>query len=356
MNSWVLRRVQFIGSITAPGSGHGGETIKNRLLLEYIDGRFREVVQIDTVAAMRNPLRFGLGLLRAFLGRNDDLVVLSAATRSACRLIRILGLLDVHGKQVLYLVIGGTLVERVRDRFISLDALRRVDAIYIESKVLCDALTGMGLGHVRHLTNFKRTRGFDPMWGAHSATLRLVFVSRVIPEKGIEILAGVVARMVREGMAVTLDIFGPAEPVCLESVIRLAGETERIYYGGILDLVGDGRADAYQMLAGYDYMVLPTFHYGEGFPAALIDAFIAGLPVITTRWNSNAECVQHGVNGFLVEPKSADDLYRCLTGEARDNPRHAEMRCRAREAAALYDIDYVLGPVFYGLDAAEVGA
>ena len=356
MNYRINRRVQFIGGISVPCSGDGGETIKNRLLLEYLNNQFREVVPLDTVIAKRNPLHFFLGLLRAFLSRKDDLVVISAATRSACRLIRILGLLNVHNKRVLYFVIGGTLAERVRDRFITIDALHRMDAIFIESKALRDILVGMGLDKVKYLPNFKHTKGFASAWPLKSSTLRLVFVSRVIPEKGIEILIKVVNRLAGDGIPVSLDIFGPCAPDYLESIQQLVFDTDLIKYQGVLDLVGNGRAAAYQLLAKFDYMVLPTFHYGEGFPAAIIDAFVAGLPTITTRWKSNSEIVKHGVNGFLIEPRSADDLYRCLTGEARDNPRHAEMRCRARESAALYDIDLVLGQVFCGPETAEAGA
>ncbi len=55
-------------------------------------------------------------------------------------------------------------------------------------------------------------------------------------------------------------------------------------------------------------MLFPTYWKGEGFPGVIIDAFVAGLPVIATDWNMNTEIIEDGVNGFIIEPKSSAAL------------------------------------------------
>ena len=55
-------------------------------------------------------------------------------------------------------------------------------------------------------------------------------------------------------------------------------------------------------------MLFPTYWKGEGFPGVIIDAFVAGLPVIATDWNMNTEIIEEGVNGFIIEPNSSNAL------------------------------------------------
>jgi len=51
----------------------------------------------------------------------------------------------------------------------------------------------------------------------------------------------------------------------------------------------------------------------EGLPIVLIEAMAASLPIVATRVSGVPEAVNHGVSGFLVKPKSPDEIANNLT-------------------------------------------
>lgn len=53
--------------------------------------------------------------------------------------------------------------------------------------------------------------------------------------------------------------------------------------------------------------VLPSY-YREGLPRTILEAMSCGRAIITTDWPGCREAVQNGENGFLVQPKDAEEL------------------------------------------------
>jgi len=72
-----------------------------------------------------------------------------------------------------------------------------------------------------------------------------------------------------------------------------------VKYLGVSDSVID-------FLHQADCVVLPS--YREGTPRSLLEAASVGKPIITTDAVGCREVVDDGVNGFLCEPRNADDL------------------------------------------------
>lgn len=64
------------------------------------------------------------------------------------------------------------------------------------------------------------------------------------------------------------------------------------------------RSDLERILAASDAVMLTSDN--EGAPLSLIQAGLAGLPVIATRVGSVAEVVEHGVTGLLCEPEAGE--------------------------------------------------
>lgn len=56
-----------------------------------------------------------------------------------------------------------------------------------------------------------------------------------------------------------------------------------------------------------DCVVAPTF-YGEGTPRTILEAASMGKPVIATDLAGCRDAVEHGVTGFLVQPRNSADL------------------------------------------------
>ncbi len=143
----------------------------------------------------------------------------------------------------------------------------------------------------------------------------LLFVGRLSPEKGVDVLAA--AWPLCEGGSLRVAGVGPAAA----TLAATDGVT-------LLGALSPQQVQAWMRAALA--LVLPSICY-ENFPRTLAEAFGAGLPVIASRIGALAELVEDGVTGLLFEPGDARDLARVMRW-ARDNPRRmAEMGANARD-------------------------
>ena len=143
----------------------------------------------------------------------------------------------------------------------------------------------------------------------------LLFVGRLSPEKGVDVLAA-------------------AWSQCKGGTLRVAGVGPAgaafAAVGGVSMLGALSPPQVQAEMRDALALVLPSIWY-ENFPRTLVEAFGAGLPVIASRIGALAELVEDGVTGLLFEPGDAADLARVLRW-ARDNPaRMAWMGANARD-------------------------
>ena len=133
-------------------------------------------------------------------------------------------------------------------------------------------------------------------------TLRVLCVSRIDPRKGLRLLPDVVRLLGDQGIAVSLDIVGPAvgRPGADEQA-AIAADAERLGVGNRVRCLGPVPLEQLLPLyRGYDVFVLPTLP-GEGIPRVLLEAMTAGVPVVTTRVAGIPSLITHEVNGLLVD-------------------------------------------------------
>lgn len=101
------------------------------------------------------------------------------------------------------------------------------------------------------------------------------------------------------------------------------------------------RGDVARLLAAADVFCLPS-HF-EGLPMSVIEAMLAGLPVVATDIRGPREQVVDGATGLLVPPASAAPLAAALTRLAADAPLRAAMGAAGRARALdLFDEAKVL--------------
>jgi glycosyltransferase involved in cell wall biosynthesis len=124
-----------------------------------------------------------------------------------------------------------------------------------------------------------------------------VFVGRISEGKGIREILEAREILKNRGFRFQIDFFGPFEEDFLL-------DSDMSAYCGFLDFQSDAE-QSYLRLSGYGCLLFPTYWKGEGFPGVIIDAFVAGLPVIATDWNMNRELIEENVNGFIIEPKNS---------------------------------------------------
>mgnify|MGYP001822288766 FL=1 len=103
----------------------------------------------------------------------------------------------------------------------------------------------------------------------------------------------------------------------VEDQVRQLGIEDRVR----LQLQWIPETEVPRLLAASDIVVLP---YRSGSQSAVAPmALGAGVPVLSTAVGGLPEVVQHGVDGWLVEPGSIDALVGAL--EELDGPRLSEL-------------------------------
>ena len=115
---------------------------------------------------------------------------------------------------------------------------------------------------------------------------------------------------------------GPLEDLTMLSM------SENVEYLGFI-----GKTEKEKLLNNAIFLILPSEWY-EAFPVAIIEAYMTGIPVITSRLGSLPEIVKDGETGLLFKAGDVEDL-RAKIRYFIDNPRERERMGRnAYEFAA----------------------
>lgn len=152
----------------------------------------------------------------------------------------------------------------------------------------------------------------------------ILFLGRIIPNKGAGLLVDAVASLRDGGHNVRLTMAGPCSPDYrshLEDRIESLGLGEAISFPGFV--TGSGKDEVF---ARADLFVLPS--YSEGFSIAVLEAMAQGLPALLSPRCNFPEAAQAGA-ALEVEP-AVDPLADALES-LLENPEEArQMGLRGR--------------------------
>jgi glycosyltransferase involved in cell wall biosynthesis len=121
---------------------------------------------------------------------------------------------------------------------------------------------------------------------------------------------------------------GPMLPQ-LEALVAREGA------GRTVELLG-ARSDVDALMRQADLFV--NCSLWEGFPIALIEAAMSGLPIVATQVAGNSEMVQPGVNGLLTPPGDPDALAQAIVGALSDEQTYAAMSSGSLASARRFSI------------------
>ena len=136
-----------------------------------------------------------------------------------------------------------------------------------------------------------------------------------------------------------VHFYGKVDDSYESQFLKAINEIPNAEYKGFLNLAD---VSNYDVLASYSAMLFPTFWKGEGFPGILIDAMIAGTPVIASEWGYNTEIIDNGTTGVIIKSKDADALANAMNSFICNMPKIAEMAQHCRRQAMEYDTARVL--------------
>lgn len=134
---------------------------------------------------------------------------------------------------------------------------------------------------------------------AETDTIKFVFISRLLKEKGIEEYFAAAEVIKKKYPTTEFHVVGWCEDAYSEKLKELQDKDVIVYHGP----VGDVRP----MIGMANCTVHPSF-YPEGMSNVLLESCAAGRPIITTDRPGCGEVVDDEINGFVVKQQDTNDL------------------------------------------------
>lgn len=331
--------ILFIGDCALGRKTTNGVSAKNYFLLKRLRSLCPDVINIDTARWRKRPFVLLKLLICLITYRNHDLII-SLNTHSAYLFLKTIKILFPH-KKVSYFVIGGVLGHWLKEGKVQKAPYHIVKNFIVETKDMEKDLKEMGFVSVISLPNFKDIPQPLPERHRNKGHMRFIFLSRIIPEKGCGEILEAIKILNEKGLRDNFCVHFYGK---IDSRYQARFETEikrlpNAFYLGFLDLQ---ESKNYDTLAGYDLMLFPTFWPGEGFPGVIIDAFIAGLPVIATKWAHNEEIIKDGITGTLIPVHDTAALTDCMHMAILNPEKIKTMSRLCQQEAVKYDTANVL--------------
>ena len=199
----------------------------------------------------------------------------------------------------------------------------------------CQHIPGSGVDAAA----FARAQDAGPAPGILRAQLGLggaeivITVTRLMRQKGIPALLQAAARVHAVRPGVRFLLVGPRQSEGPLAVTQAEIEAHAPY------VIATGRrADVPSLLGLADVFVFPT-EYREGVPRAVLEAALAGLPIVATRMPGCTDVIRDGWSGRLVPPRDPAALADAILAMLHDRPAAAVM---GRAAAALVRQEFTL--------------
>lgn len=343
----VVRKVIVIGFFGYISGQVNGQTIRTRSIFNLLDQKKHEMgrglIYFDTEIFKSSPLQiFKLIALIInsrsifYLGAHKNLRFIFPIIFILSKLSRI----DVH-----FVVIGGWLHDFLLKRPLHRFMLGKIKQIYPQTRLLATSLVSdYGYSNVTQLNNFRhlpscrevQTRSRDDF------EKKLVFIGRVLPEKGLRTIFKIRELIESKSIdCISIDIYGPVSSEYEGEFFSDIEKSEGIIrYKGILQ-----PNEIHKALSGYDLMLFPTQYFTEGFPGSILDAYIAGVPVIATKWKYADEFVVDNVSGIIVPFGDEERFISTVMTVIQDASLLQRLSVGAAEQSAKYTSESAWGVI-----------
>ena len=330
-----MKTASVIGHFAFGKTFLDGQTIKTKILTEELQKKLgqEQVLIIDTHGGLKTLAKAPVQILFAL--KNSQNVIIFPAHNGLRVYAPLLSRLKrfFKNKKLHYVVIGGWLPQFLTKRKGLAKALKKFDGIYVETDTMKSALEARGFENVFVMPNCKKLTVLSeselvyPQGVPH----KLCTFSRVMREKGIETAINVIKKVNdRLGyLAYSLDIYGQVDTTQTEWFENLKKHfSEGVRYCGCVD------ADkSVEILQSYFALLFPTHFYTEGIPGTIIDAYAAGIPVISAKWESYSDVVDEGVTGIGYDFDDVEQFAQLLLNIAENPNTLLEMKYACIEKA-----------------------
>lgn len=279
-----------------------GQTIKTKTVTTELERQLGadQIIKIDTHGGASVLPKVICQMAKAF--RSCENIIIFPAHNGVRVFVPLCVFFNrFHQRKLHYVVIGGWLDNLLGKHGALIGLLKKFAGIYVETQSMRRALNQRGLSNVVVMPNFKNLHVLDKSELVYSTgkPYRLCTFSRVMKEKGIEDAIEAVKKIneSHEEVLFELDIFGQVDDAQTEWFERLMTVAPPyVQYKGVIPY-----NKSVDVIKNYFALLFPTKFYTEGIPGTIIDAYAAGVPVISSKWESFEEIVIDGVTGIGFE-------------------------------------------------------
>lgn len=176
------------------------------------------------------------------------------------------------------------------------------------NQVLVEAQLGWRFPNSQLIANHSRylpTTSPFPWPDGGDGSVRLACVARLhTASKGQDLLFEALADSRWRDRNLHLTLYGAGEQEQgLHRLAAMLGISHRVHFRGQI-------SNPMEIWATHHALVLPSRY--EGMPLVLMEAMLAGRPVITTAVAGAPELIRHGHTGFLADAPTVQHLQRCM--------------------------------------------
>lgn len=328
----------YIGSFPING---GGVTNKNRDLYDalILAGVKISKLDLNDIKSKKNvKTLFGLAL--ALINRSNRFVVgISTGKntrRNFCRLLYMVNRKSMK-KSILIMMGGNDNNNIIRDQAYA-KWIACYQRVYVETEGMKQSLESIGLNNIAIYPNCRFRPKADIIPKDNAGNLRCVFFSFIQPEKGIDLVLNAAKSL----PSVQFFVYGRVAEdyqTCFETNVNALSNVS--YMGNFQG----SSEEVYAELSKYDILLLPTKWNSEGVPGVLVEGKIAGLAEIVSNKSYNAEIVRNGIEGFVLEENSGEELCAAIKGLQRDRDLLAQIKAGSKKSAERFYIENYIGAI-----------
>ena len=313
IKTYKTTKICICGAFAFGTNDNGGQPVKTRELYYALCEKYRKenIDFVETKDWKRHPFRLFFSFL--FKARHSKTLIMLPAHNGIQVFSRLLIYAKKHFKcNIFYNVIGGWLPEKVKGDSKLKTLLIKFDGIWVETASMKESLNEQGLNNVAVVPNFKNLTILTPNELVYNKEkpYRLCTFARIMKEKGVEdaIDAVKIVNAKYGDIVFTLDLYGQVDNGYKEQFDVLCSQfPDFILYKGIVH-----PNKSVEILKSYFALLFPTHYYTEGIPGTLIDAYAAGVPVVTALWKNSRDIFEDGKTGWGFEFDDYEEFVKLL--------------------------------------------
>lgn len=315
-----MNKILVCGVFDFKDMATGGQPVKTRELFYALRNKFgeKDVDYLELLNWKKHPIALFCDFFKK--SRNADGIIMLPAHNGVLVFSYLLLLARaMYHCNIFYDVIGGWLPDLLKTSPRLAKRLLKFNGIWTETSSMKNALNGMGFNNVTVLNNFKTLTSLqeNELASLYSKPYRLCTFSRIMEEKGIEDAINAVTEINESAHEVVyeLDNYGPIDERYASRFSEVMDKAKPyIRYKGCAR-----PEQSVETIKDYFALLFPTHFFTEGIPGTIIDAYCAGVPVISAKWQNSADVVQDGKTGYLYKFNDYDTLVKVLS-DIKDNP------------------------------------